>query len=257
MCSTDGQAPGSAAEALRLVRAGLDYLTSPAAELDGAGCGDVLIALGEIRGRVSAAHAVFLGRFDAADAHDSDGYATSSAWLAAKAKMSRNDAKAAVRQMRQFRARPHLAGALTAGVISESWAAQLIKWTRPLPAELHTATDKILIDAAAAGASLDDLAAIAAYAIEQWRAAHPDPDEDGFEDRYLAVGTTFGGAGVIRGDLSAECAAAVQAVLDALGKRHGPEDTRSEGQRFHDALQQGCVLQGGPSCRGVARGAVA
>jgi hypothetical protein len=35
----------------------------------------------------------------------------------------------------------------------------------------------------------------------------------------------------------------VQAVLDALGKRHGPEDTRSEGQRFHDALQQGCALQ--------------
>jgi hypothetical protein len=34
----------------------------------------------------------------------------------------------------------------------------------------------------------------------------------------------------------------VQAVLDALGKRGGPEDTRSEGQRFHDALQQGCVL---------------
>jgi hypothetical protein len=34
----------------------------------------------------------------------------------------------------------------------------------------------------------------------------------------------------------------VQAVLDALGKRHGPEDTRTEGQRFHDALQQGCEL---------------
>ena len=54
--------------------------------------------------------------------------------------------------------------------------------------------------------------------------------------------TTFGGAGVIRGNLTPECAAAVQAVLEALGKKAGPEDTRTEGQRFHDALQQGCEL---------------
>ena len=37
-------------------------------------------------------------------------------------------------------------------------------------------------------------------------------------------------------------AAAVQAVLESLGKRHGPEDARSEAQRFHDALQLGCEL---------------
>jgi hypothetical protein len=252
MCTADGEAPGSipqdsapgsVSEALRLARAALDYLNSAAArELDAAGCGQVVIACSDLRARVTAAQATFLGRFDAADGHDADGYATSSAWLAARAKMSRNDAKAAVGQMRRFRARPHLADALAAGVISESWAAEIIKWTKHLPAELRPATDKILVDAAAAGASLDDLAAIAAYALEQWRSQHPDPDEDGFEDRYVQVGTTFGGAGVIRGDLTPECAAAVQAVLDALGKRHGPEDTRSEGQRFHDALQQGCEL---------------
>jgi hypothetical protein len=38
-------------------------------------------------------------------------------------------------------------------------------------------TDKILLVAAAAGASLEDLATIAA-AIEQWRSQPPDPDED-------------------------------------------------------------------------------
>ena len=58
----------------------------------------------------------------------------------------------------------------------------------------------------------------------------------------MQVGTTFGGAGVIRGNLTPECAAAVQAVLEALGKKAGPEDTRTEGQRFHDALQAGCEL---------------
>ena len=58
----------------------------------------------------------------------------------------------------------------------------------------------------------------------------------------MQAGTTFGGAGIIRGNLTPECAAAVQAVLEALGKKAGPEDTRTEGQRFHDALQQGCEL---------------
>jgi hypothetical protein len=58
----------------------------------------------------------------------------------------------------------------------------------------------------------------------------------------VQVATTFGGAGVIRGNLTPECAAAVQAVLEALGKKAAPEDTRTEGQRFHDALQAGCEL---------------
>ena len=84
---------------------------------------------------------------------------------------------------------------------------------------------------------------IAAVALEQSGArSRPDADDDGFDDRYVQAGTTFGGAGVIRGNLTPECAAAVQAVLEALGKKAGAEDTRTEGQRFHDALQQGCEL---------------
>jgi hypothetical protein len=105
-------------------------------------------------------------------------------------------------------------------------------------------TDRILLEAAAAGASLDDLATIAACAIESWRRQQPDPDDpgDGFDDRYVQAGTTFGGAGVIRGSLTPECAAAVRAVLEALGKKAGPEDDRTEGKRFHDALQLACEL---------------
>jgi hypothetical protein len=71
---------------------------------------------------------------------------------------------------------------------------------------------------------------------------------DGFDDRYVQVGTTFGGAGVIRGGLTPECATAVRAVLDALGKKAGPDDDRTEGKRFHDALQLACALSGGPCC---------
>jgi hypothetical protein len=34
----------------------------------------------------------------------------------------------------------------------------------------------------------------------------------------------------------------VQAVLEALGKKRGPEDDRTQPQRFHDALQESCAL---------------
>jgi hypothetical protein len=70
----------------------------------------------------------------------------------------------------------------------------------------------------------------------------PDQSSSNPSGATLRVGTTFGGAGVIRGDLTLECAAAVTAVLDAPGKRRGPEDDRSADQRFHDALQEVCEL---------------
>ena len=50
--------------------------------------------------------------------------------------------------------------------------------------------------------------------------------------------TTLGGAGVLHGDLTPECAAAVQAVLDALSAPAGAEDTRTQEQRCHDALAE-------------------
>jgi len=59
-----------------------------------------------------------------------------------------------------------------------------------------------------------------------------------FDDRSVRLSTTFGGAGVLTGDLTPECAAAVEMVLDALSARAGAEDTRSREQRRHDALAE-------------------
>ena len=236
---------GNASDALRMVDAALDYLNSSVvADLDGTACGELLISLGEAQAKLTAVHALVLRRFDAADAHDADGYGSSSAWLSAKAGMAKGAARASVRRMRQLGDRPLLGTALAGGAITESLAFTIADWTRKLPAEMRTETDRILLDAAAKGASLDDLATIAACAIEKWRQQQTDPDDpdEAFEDRFVQVSTTFGGAGVIRGNLTPECAAAVRAVIEALGKKAGPEDDRTEGKRFHDALQLACEL---------------
>jgi Domain of unknown function (DUF222) len=84
--------------------------------------------------------------------------------------------------------------------------------------------------------ALKDLAGLAA---EIYARSLPDPGEDGpddgFEDRSVKLGTTFEGAGVITGELTPECAAVVGTVLDALSAPMGAEDTRTHGQRYHDA----------------------
>jgi Domain of unknown function (DUF222) len=235
---------GTAGDALLVARSALDFLNSTELAPGGNACGELLIGLGEIQARLTAAHARILRCFDAADAHDADGYGSSSAWLAAKAGLPKKAARILVRQMRQLGERPLLDAALAAGAVTDSLAFTIAGWTRKLPAGMRAETDRILLDAAAAGASLDDLAKIAACAIEKWRQQQPDPDspDDGFEDRCLQVGVTFGGAAVLRGNLTPECASAVRAVLDALGKKAGPEDDRTEAKRFHDALQLACEL---------------
>ena len=68
---------------------------------------------------------------------------------------------------------------------------------------------------------------------------NPDGDKDeAFEDRSVKLETTFGGAGVLHGHLTPECAAVVGTVLDALSAPAGAEDTRTQAQRFHDGLHE-------------------
>jgi hypothetical protein len=246
MCTQGDGVPGDIAEALRNISAALDHLNGPAgvAVLEAAGQGDVLAALAQVSAKLAAARAAALSRFDAGRGHDADGYGSSVSWLAATNRVTRKAAAADVRRMRQLRRHPSIAQALAAGEISESWAAEMAEWTRKLPAELREGVDKLLVDTAAAGANLEDLAVVARTAYERWRqqsGADNDPS-DGFDDRYLKLGTTIDNAGRVNGDLTPECTAALQAVLDALGKKAGAEDHRTGPQRFHDALQLACEL---------------
>ena len=247
VANADGAAGGSFGcldEALAAANAALDYIHQVAAAADAGASGDVVLALTELQAKLTATQAGVLRGFDAAGAHDADGYGSSSAWLAARAGMTKGAAKAAVWQMRQLTQRPLLGAALSAGQVTDSVAFAITEWTRPLPPELRADADQILLDAAGAGASAEDLQVIARTVVETWRARQPDPDTPGdrFPDRGLQLGVTFGGAAVLRGDLTPECATDVRAVLEALGKKAGPDDHRTEPQRFHDALQEACAL---------------
>jgi hypothetical protein len=248
--------PRTAADALAMMDAALDFLNGDflngpgGAGLDSAGLagsdlGGMLECLGALSAKFAAARSGILGRFDAARGHDAGGYGSSASWLAAKGRTTRQAAGAEVRRMRQFRAHPVIAAAVARGELSDPWAAKIADWTRKLPADWRDDVDTLLVDTAAAGADLADLAIVAQAAYEKWRQQQgPDPDDDGDndDDRYLKVATTIDGVGRVNGNLTAECAAAVQAVLEALGKNAGPDDDRTEAQRYHDALQEACEL---------------
>ena len=110
-------------------------------------------------------------------------------------------------------------------------------WTGKLPAGYRDAADEQLLAAFAGGLGLADLAGLFAEMYVRARGDLPDQDrEREFADREVKLATTIGGAGVLHGDLTAECAAAVAAVLDALAAPAGKEDDRTKGQRYHDAL---------------------
>ncbi len=186
----------------------------------------------------AAARARVLAAFTARGGQEADGHGSARTWLTWQTRVTRQAAAAALAAMRRLDAHPGVARALGDGAVSTSWARQICDWTDRLPAAARQDADAILLAAAAAGADLPGLAGLA----EEMRArlARPDRDRDGFEDRGLRLSTTLGGAGRLHADLTPQCAAALRAVLDALGSKAGPEDARTCPQRDHDALEEAC-----------------
>ena len=184
----------------------------------------------------AAAHARVLGAFCAQAGYEVDGQGSPRTWLTWQTQVTRPAASAALASMRRLRDHPEVAEALAAARISVSWARQVCEWTGLLPGEHRDQADVILLAAAAAGAELADLARLAEEMRR--RLAGPSRDGDGFDDRAVRLATTLGGAGQLAGALTPRCAAALQEILDTLGKRAGPEDTRTIAQRHHDALEE-------------------
>ena len=83
-----------------------------------------------------------LARFDAADAHDSDGYGTSAAWLMAMTDMTRPDAKTKVWRMRLLRDHPEMAGALADADISKSQALAIAEVDEEAPGRAARGDDQ-------------------------------------------------------------------------------------------------------------------
>lgn len=232
--------PANAGEALAAIEAGLAYLNSadiaslPTEEQ--AGC---LRALERLAAAHTAARSRVLAAFTAQHGYASDGQFAPRTWLKWQTKVTDGAAAGAVGWMRRLAAHPAVQEALAAGKVSASWAKDICAWAELLPEERRGDAEGILLTAAEAGVSHLDLRRLA----EEMRARCARPDEDHarmLDDRNLRLEVTFGGAGRLTAELTPACTAALGAVLEALSKKAGPEDTRTAPQRRHDALEETC-----------------
>jgi Domain of unknown function (DUF222) len=237
-----GTAPvfASVGEALEMVRAGLGYLAAAdAAQLSAATQAECLRGLEQAGAVATAARASMLAGFTAGQGYADDAAYSARAWLIYQTRITPGAAVGHTAWAKRVATHPRVVAALTAGLVSESVGRQVCLWTDKLPEDRRDTSDEFLLDAAAGGLGLEELAAMAAQLYERARSERPDEDPDAdFADRGVKLATTFGGAGVIHGDLTAECAAIVGQVLDALGAPAGKEDDRTRDQRYHDALAE-------------------
>ena len=223
-----------------MVRAGLGYLaaadaTAMAAETQ-ARC---LRMLEQANSMGTAARASVLAAFTAGQGYSADADYSPRAWLINRTRITKGAAVAYTAWARRAAAHPLVAQALAAGEMSESFARTICLWTDKLPEDCRPDADAILVAAAQAGMDLRDLAELAAEIYARSLPEDPDGDKDeAFEERSVRLETTFDGAGVLSGELSPECASIVGTVLDALSAPAGAEDTRSQAQRYHDALHE-------------------
>jgi hypothetical protein len=200
-----------------------------------------LQTLEEVDSIETAARASILQAFDAGKGYCEEAFYSPRSWLFHKTRITRGAAAFHIKWARRAAAHPVVAAALAEAAVSESMARVICGLTDRLPAELRDEADAILLAALLGGATLADLLGLGETMYQMSRSGTPDGDDDperAFEDRSVRLITTFQGAGVLIGDLTPECAAAVRKVLDTLSAPAGPEDTRTQEQRYHDALEQ-------------------
>ena len=180
-----------------------------------------------------------LGAFTSGKGYCADAQYSAKTWLVYKTRVTKGAAASHTAWMRRAQEHPAMFAAMAAGDVSEPVVRLLCQWTDKLPEARRADADTILVAAAVAGTDLPDLAELYGEIYERSQPETPSQDKDeAFDDRSVRLETTFGGAGVVSGDLTPECAAVLAKVLDALSAPGGEEDDRSQAQRYHDALQE-------------------
>ena len=232
--------PGSAEEALGMLRSAMGYLaaadaTAMAAETQ-AQC---LQALEQVNSMGTAARASILAAFTSGQGYSADADYSPRAWLIHKTQITKGAAVAYTAWARRAAAHP---------LVAQRWRRGRSRSRSPG----RSALDGQAPGGVPAGRGRDPGLARPGpgWTCGTWPGwpgrstpgPGPTTPDDGpetaFEDRSVKLETTFDGAGVLHGDLTPECAAIVGTVLDALSAPAGAEDTRSQAQRYHDALHE-------------------
>lgn len=177
--------------------------------------------------------------FDAGDGAAADGQRSTAAWLARFGRITLQAARRWRSRGRRLLRHEHVAAAMTAGSITDSYGQWICDVVAKFPPADRDDVEKILADAASSDATIEDLVTLAAQMYRILVPNGPEDDEDLQDDkRQVTLGKTLNGVGRLNGDLNRRATALAEQVINALAVKKGPEDMRSAPQRRHDALAE-------------------
>ena len=154
---------------------------------------DAVLAMQRLRGRLDAAEARVLSRWDAQGAWRASGAKTGSAWLAWKQRVPIQVARQRMRHARALRTLPAVEEAWAAGDIDRSHVTTLLGVRTPRTAEAFDADHERLLQLAGASGFVDFK-----RVCDRWeQIVDPDGAEQGAEEdrsaREMHLSQTFGG----------------------------------------------------------------
>ncbi len=230
----------SMSEAMAMARAAQDYLAAadPAAMTPQAQA-EYLRAQEQHDAISTATRARILAAFTAARGYTADADYSPTSWLIHQTRITKAAARAHLAWSRRADSHPKVVSALAEGdVVTELDGPGHLRVDRQDPGlvpgrrrpDPHRRRPGRGPAAGPGRAGRRDLRPLPARRPGRRRAAFRGPPG--------RAGDHPGGAGLINGDLTAECAAVVTAVLESLSAPRGAEDTRTREQRYHDALEE-------------------
>jgi len=186
--------------------------------------------------RLEAARATRLRAFEWAGGPLADGAGSALGWLQARTNISRHDAAAARNLGRAGERLPVMAAALAAGEISPAHLQVLAAATHRLDPDRVAADEKYLTDLAREFDPRTFSICVTRWVAVAFPEAHEHDTERAYDSRWLRLAETISGMVSLSGMLDPETARPLLAALDALARKAGPTDDRSQAQRNADAL---------------------
>ena len=213
-----------------------EYLDVDPTALPDAALGERIVALEALVRRAQAAQAAAVRVFDARDAADADGAASTACWLRDRVAASDTDARRLVGLARSLDRLPAMAAAFREGAVTAAHVRLVAGQTRRLAPDTAADGDAFLarwarrLDPVRFGAVVRRwVATVAAAEFER-------DTERRYDARWLSLGRTFGGMTSLQGMFEPEGGAILEAALDALVSANAADDTRTREQQRADAL---------------------
>ncbi len=194
------------------------------------------LAIGRQIRRLEAARAERVRQIELRASHVDEAAGTVSSWLQARSNLGKHAAEEIRALGRDGERLPVMAAALADGDVTPAHVQVLASATRRLDPERVAADEKMLTDLAREFDPKTFRMLVQRWVAVAFPDRHERDTEKQYESRWVRLAETIGGMVSINGMLDPETARPLLLAMDALAKKAGASDDRTQGQRNADAI---------------------